>query len=89
MSFKIDLGRNIAAARREAGLKQIAVARQIGSSHASVSRWESGERMPNAKVLRMMSTIYNKSIDDLVPYVDEDDMKPYDGQTNIYDMLGD
>jgi len=89
MSFKVDLGRNIAAARKDAGLKQIAVARQIGASHASVSRWESGERMPNAKVLRMMSIIYGKSIDDLVPYVDEDDMKPYDGQTNIYDMLGD
>lgn len=42
-----DDGRRIAAARKARGWSQAELARQMGVTEATVSRWESGDRSPN------------------------------------------
>ena len=42
----MDIGKRIAASRKKAGLSQEALAEKLGVSRQAVSRWETGETMP-------------------------------------------
>lgn len=41
-----DIGRRIAAARKARGLTQVQLAERLDVNHRSVSRWETGRRLP-------------------------------------------
>jgi len=55
----------IAEWREKAGLTQEQLAERVGTSKASISRWETGERDPTAKVLAAIAYALDREVADL------------------------
>lgn len=49
--------------RRRVGFSQEELADRLGVSRQTVSKWESGQGLPNADNLRLLSRLYSVSID--------------------------
>lgn len=60
------IGKNIAAYRRNAGITQAELARKINYSDKSVSKWESGNGVPDVLVLMRLAELFGVSVNDLV-----------------------
>jgi len=54
--------------RRERGLTQDELAKYIGVTKASVSKWETGQSYPDIALLPILAAYFNISIDDLMGY---------------------
>lgn len=52
--------------RNKAGLSQEELAEKIYVTRQAVSRWETGETLPNAETLKQLSRLYNVSINTLL-----------------------
>lgn len=52
--------------RNNAGLSQDALAEKVGVTRQAVSRWESGETTPNTETLKLLSKLFNVSINTLL-----------------------
>jgi len=52
-------------ARVNAGLKQSYVEKKLGFSHATLTCWESGKRVPRADLLAALCDLYGVSIADI------------------------
>lgn len=65
---EINIARKLIAKRREKGVTQEELARYIGVSKASVSKWETGQSYPDITFLPLLSAYYNISIDELMGY---------------------
>lgn len=63
--------KRLAELRKEKGVSQIDLGEQLGLSHASISRYETGGLEPNITTLKKMATYFNVSIDYLVGFSDE------------------
>lgn len=63
------LGRNLAAARERAGYTQEQVAEALSISVRSVKKYESGDTVPNAMQLRVLSILFGVSTDYLLGLV--------------------
>lgn len=72
-------------ARRKAGLRQIDLARITG--RISIGNYERGTSMPSVTTLSLISQATGASLDDLVPPVIRRRTE-CDGQTTIYDVIG-
>ena len=59
--------RRLRAARREAGLTQVAVARRLGKPQSFVSKCESGERRVDVVELDAFARVYGRRLDDFLP----------------------
>ena len=57
------VGLRIRHARKQAGLSQEALARQIKTSRRNVLRWEGGHNMPRAEHIREIAEATGKSTD--------------------------
>lgn len=57
--------------RLEKGLSIVGLAKNIGTSHANISRWESKERLPNIDAVIILAKYFNVSTDYLLGVVDE------------------
>lgn len=66
LEFKKVVSENLVKFRRENGLTQLDIAKKLNYSDKAVSKWERGEAVPDAFVLKQLSTIYNVSVDDLL-----------------------
>lgn len=64
----LNIAKTIANKRREKGLTQDQVAKYIGVSKASVSKWETGQSYPDITFLPQLAAYFNISIDDLMGY---------------------
>jgi len=53
------------AARVNAGLKQSDVEKRLGFSRSTLTRWETGKRIPRADSLAALCNLYNVSIVDI------------------------
>ena len=60
--------------RSKTGMSQEELAERLGISRQSISKWESGQSVPDLKKLIILSEIYNVTIDSLVKDGDEYDM---------------
>lgn len=65
---EINIARTIVLKRKEKGLTQEDLARYIGVSKASVSKWETGQSYPDITFLPQLAAFFNISIDDLMGY---------------------
>lgn len=63
---KSALGRQIAAARKQAGFTQEAAATDLGVIKQTVSSWEKGRNLPDALWLRRLARLYQTSVNSLV-----------------------
>jgi len=57
---------NLTEARRQSGLSQQEVAEALDVSRQAVSRWETGETTPNTETLKLLSRLYDVSINTLL-----------------------
>lgn len=88
MSFLEEFAENLREARKSKGLTQIQLAQQIGVTNSAVSFYETAKRMPNLRIVSIMSNVLDVSLDDLIPCVVYE--VPVDScQTCIFDLIGD
>ena len=52
--------------RNKAGLSQEELAEKVYVTRQAVSRWETGETLPNTETLKQLSRLYNVSINTLL-----------------------
>ena len=62
------LGENLAQARKKNGLSQEEVAEKLGVSRQTVSKWETGETLPDIQQAKRLSLLYHLTLDQLVEF---------------------
>ena len=62
----IDYGNYLYQLRRDSGLTQRYVAHELSVTDKAVSKWETGRSMPNLSKLKLLSTLYNVSLEELL-----------------------
>lgn len=62
----MDIGKKIALCRKEAGMSQEALAAELGISRQAVSRWETGEALPDTSKVIELSRIFSVTTDYLL-----------------------
>lgn len=68
----MDLGDSLFNARKRSGLSQEDVAEKLGISRQTVSKWETGETVPDIRQCKKMASLYNMTLDELIDFdVDE------------------
>ncbi|GAE36843.1 helix-turn-helix domain-containing protein [Halalkalibacter akibai] len=77
--MKDKFAKNINRYRKEKGLTQEALARQLGVTYQAVSKWENEQAMPDISLLPEISKILKVSVDKLLGYIS------YDKQVTIYE----
>lgn len=65
---KINIAKKLAAKRKEKGITQEELAKYIGVSKASISKWETGQSYPDITYLPQLAAYFNISIDELMDY---------------------
>ncbi len=65
---EINIARAIFEGRKRKSITQEELARYMGVSKASVSKWETGQSYPDITFLPQLATYFNISIDDLMGY---------------------
>ena len=55
-------------ARRKSGLSQEAVAEKLGVSRQTISKWETGETLPDIRQSKGLAMLYHVTLDELVEY---------------------
>lgn len=64
--LKNQIGANIAACRKQAGLTQAELAEKINYTDKAVSKWERGESVPDVITLAQLAEVFGVSIDTLI-----------------------
>lgn len=62
----MNLGDNIKAARKAAGMTQTELAEAIGVYQKDISRWEKNELTPNTLTFRNICEVLHASADDIL-----------------------
>ncbi len=74
------IGKNLLKLRKNAKLTQMEFAEKFNYSDKSISKWESGESLPNIEVLSQVAAFYNVTLDSLTKVEDilehKDEVKP-------------
>ena len=55
-------------ARKKSGLSQEAVAEKLGGSRQTISKWETGETLPDIRQSKGLAMLYHVTLDELVEY---------------------
>lgn len=64
--LKIQIGANIAACRKQAGMTQAELAEKINYTDKAVSKWERGESVPDVLTVAQLAEVFSVSLDALV-----------------------
>ena len=64
----MDLGNSLFHARKRCGLSQEAVAEKLGVSRQTISKWETGETLPDIRQSKKMAVLYGISLDELIAF---------------------
>ncbi len=67
----IDYGNYLYKLRKDNGLTQRYVAHQLKVTDKAVSKWETGKSKPNLTKLKLLSTLYNVSMEELLDNLEE------------------
>lgn len=62
----MNLGKKIAELRKKNNLSQEELAEKVGVARQTISKWEIGDTTPDIKQVKIISKIFNISIDELV-----------------------
>ncbi|WP_167957407.1 helix-turn-helix domain-containing protein [Anaerosporobacter faecicola] len=65
---EINIGEKIIEKRKEKGITQEDLAKYIGVSKASVSKWETGQSYPDITTLPLLATYFDITVDELLGY---------------------
>lgn len=61
----MNIGKNITALRKDAGMTQEELANQIGVSAQAVSKWETGVSMPDILLLPVIADVFDITVDEI------------------------
>ncbi len=61
-----DFGEFLYTLRKEKGMTQAELARELGVTNKAVSKWETGEAMPETSLLLSISRIFGVTVDELL-----------------------
>ena len=64
--LKKQIGANIAAYRKYAGLTQLGLAEKLNYSDKAVSKWERGESIPDVMTLIQLASLFDITVNDLL-----------------------
>lgn len=64
----MGLGSGLFHARRKSGLSQENVAEKLGVSRQTISKWETGETLPDIRQAKGLATLYHMTLDELIEY---------------------
>lgn len=64
--LKLQIGANIAAHRKNAGLTQAGLAEKLNYSDKAVSKWERGESIPDVLTLMHLASLFGITVNDLL-----------------------
>ena len=64
--LKYQIGANIAAYRKQAGLTQAGLAEKLNYSDKTVSKWERGESVPDVLTLMQLASQFDITVNDLL-----------------------
>lgn len=67
----MNLGNHFASARKKAGLSQEEVAEKLGVSRQTISKWETGETLPDIYQSKKLALCYHLSLDKLIEFDSE------------------
>lgn len=70
----MNLGKQIKALRQRRGLTQEALARELGVSGQTVSKWETGTTLPDIAMLPQLSVFFGVTVDELLAISPETQM---------------
>ena len=70
------IGQNLSAYRKAAGYTQAELAEKINYSDKSVSKWESGNGVPDVCILMQLAELYGVTVNDLVYEEPPQEVKP-------------
>lgn len=62
----MNLGSNLYNARKKSGLSQEEVAEKLGVSRQTISKWETGETLPDIRQAKRLAGLYRLTLDDLI-----------------------
>lgn len=65
---ELSLSKNVANLRKKKGVTQETLAEFIGVTKASVSKWETGQSMPDVLILPKLASFFDVSVDELLGY---------------------
>lgn len=64
----MSLGSSLYHARKKSGLSQENVAEKLGVSRQTISKWETGETLPDIRQSKGLAMLYHVTLDELVEY---------------------
>lgn len=64
----MSLGSSLYHARKKSGLSQENVAEKLGVSRQTISKWETGETLPDIRQSKRLAVLYHITLDELVEY---------------------
>lgn len=66
---KLNIAENIMRLRHEKRVTQEQLAQFVGVTKAAVSKWETGQSMPDIIILPMLAAFFDTTVDELIGYV--------------------
>lgn len=64
----MSLGSSLYHARKKSGLSQENVAEKLGVSRQTISKWETGETLPDIRQSKGLAVLYHVTLDELIEY---------------------
>ena len=64
----MNLGNSLFNARKKSGLSQEDVAGKLGVSRQTISKWETGETLPDIRQSKNLAVLYHVSLDELIEF---------------------
>ena len=64
----MNLGNSLFHARKKCGLSQEEVAEKLGVSRQTISKWETGETLPDIRQSKRLALLYHLSLDELIDF---------------------
>lgn len=64
----MSLGNSLVTARKKSGLSQEEVAEKLGVSRQTISKWETGETLPDICQSKRLAVLYRLSLDELIDF---------------------
>jgi transcriptional regulator with XRE-family HTH domain len=68
----MDFSMRLKELRKANGFTQISLSKTLGVSKGTVAMWETGKRYPDYKLINQMSDIFDRRIDYILGYSDDD-----------------
>lgn len=64
----MELGNHLFDARKKCGFSQEEVAEKLGVSRQTISKWETGETLPDIRQAKRLSGLYRLTLDELIDF---------------------